>query len=161
MQWSDDNPGYKFEYVNGAVTIVSPTTPASGRRTSALNVKLGIWAKAHGYVSFGSSTLFQFDHLKVSPDEVLVLAERFDALSPEEQDRIGTLVPDIAVEIVSKSQGQGKERRGVLPKCKAMHEASVGYVVMLDPYAQGHERITKWGVAPPNFPNDWDDVLNA
>jgi Uma2 family endonuclease len=161
MQWSEDNPGYRFEYVNGEVTIVSPTTPASGRRTSALNVKLGIWAKANGYVSFGSSTLFQFGGLKVSPDEVLLRAEIFDALSLEEQDQIGTVLPDVAVEIVSKSQGQGKERRGVLPKCKAMHAARVGHVLMLDPYAHGEERITEWGVAPANFPTDWDDVLNA
>jgi Uma2 family endonuclease len=161
MQWSDDNPGYRFEYVNGEVTIVSPMTPASGRRTSALNAKLWMWAQANGYVSFGSSTLFQFGGLTVSPDEVLVRAEIFDALTPEEQDQIGDLIPEIAVEIVSKSQGQGKERRGVLPKCKAMHEARVGYVLILDPYAVGDERVTEWGVAPPNFPTDWDNVLNA
>lgn len=161
MQWSVDNPGYRFEYVNGEVTIVSPTTPASGRRTSTVNVKLGMWAKADGYVSCGSSTLSHFGGLKVSPDEVLVRAETFDALSAHEQDQIGNLVPDVVVEIVSKSQGQGVERGAVLPKCKAMHEARVGYVLMLDPYAHGEQRVTEWGVAPPNCPTDWDDVLTA
>ncbi len=42
-----------------------------------------------------------------------------------------------------------------------MHEARVGYVLMLDPYALGEERMTEWGIAPPNFPTDWNDVLNA
>ncbi len=25
IRWSLDNPGYRFEYVNGEITIVSPT----------------------------------------------------------------------------------------------------------------------------------------
>jgi len=160
IQWSLDNPGFRFEYVNGEVTV-SPTTGKSGVRQSALNVKLGAWAKANGYTSFGSSTLFHFGKLQVSPDEVLIRAERFAALSEEEQDQTVTLVPDIVVEIVSKTQGWGKTRGGVLPKCKAMHDAKVDYALMLDPYAQGSERVTEWGSRPPNFPTDWDDILNA
>jgi len=57
IQWSLDNPGVRFEYVDGEITV-SPTTGISGVRRSALNLKLAIWAKAHGYRSFGSSTLF-------------------------------------------------------------------------------------------------------
>ena len=132
IQWSLDNPGLRFEYVNGEITV-SPTTGISGIRRSALNLKLASWAKAHGYRSFGSSTLFHFGGLKVSPDEVLILAARFDALSPEEQDETVLLVPDVAVEIISKNQGFGKMRGGVLSKCQAMDGAGVGHVVMLDP----------------------------
>jgi Uma2 family endonuclease len=160
IQWSLDNPGVRFEYVNGEITV-SPTTGISAVRQSALNIKLGAWAKAHGYRSFGSSTLFHFGGLKVSPDEVLIVASRFDALSSEEQDQTVTLVPDVAVEIISKTQGYGKTRAGVLPKCQAMHDASVGYVVMLDPYADGSDRIVTWGSPPPDFPSDWDEVLNV
>lgn len=160
IQWSADNPGFRFEYVNGAI-IVSPTTLASGLRTSALNTKLGVWAKANGYRSLGSNTLFHFSDLQVSPDEVLIRSQRIATLSADERDRVSRLVPDVAVEIVSKSQGYGKERGGVIPKCKAMSEADVGYVLMLDPYAQGANRIVEWGNPPPNFPSDWDDVLDA
>jgi Uma2 family endonuclease len=161
IQWSLDNPGVRFEYVNGEITV-SPTTGISGVRRSALNLKLAIWAKAHGYRSFGSSTLFHFGGLKVSPDEVLILAARFDALSPEEQGETVLLVPDVAVEIVSRGNVFGKTRGGVLPKCQAMNGAGVGYVVMLDPSAADPaERVTTWGTPPPNFPNDWADVLSA
>jgi len=160
IQWSLDNPGVRFEYVNGVVTV-SPTTGKSGVRTSLLNIKLGVWAKSHGYTSFGSSTLFHFDELQVSPDEVLILSERFNVLSDEEQDETVTLVPDVAVEIISKSRGFGKTRGGVLPKCNAMYDSKVGYVLMLDPYATGSDRFVAWGCPPPNFPTDWDDILNA
>ncbi len=161
VRWSLDNPGFRFEYFNGEVTV-SPTTAKSGVRTSALNQKLGAWAKSHGYRSFGSSTLLAFGGLKVSPDEVLLRAERFAALSDDDQDQALSLPPDIAVEIVSKSQNWGKARGGVEPKCKAMSEAGVLYVVMLDPYASIQaERVTTWGAPPPDFPTDWDDVLNA
>jgi Uma2 family endonuclease len=160
IQWSLDNPGVRFEYVNGEITV-SPTTGISGVRQSALNLKLASWAKAHRYRSFGSSTLFHFGGLKVSPDEVLILAARFDALSPEEQDETVLLVPDVAVEIVSKSQGFGKTRGGVLPKCQAMDGVGVSHVVLLDPYATDPaERVTTWGTPPADFPNDWDDVLD-
>jgi Uma2 family endonuclease len=161
VQWSIDNPGFRFEYVSGEVTV-SPTTGKSGVRQSALNFKLAGWAAANGYESFGSSTLFHFGNLQVSPDAALMLEERFAALSEDEQDEIVTLVPDVSVELVSKSQGFGKARRGVIPKCKAMNEAGVAYVLMLDPYAQAPaERVMEWGTPPPGFPTDWDDVLNA
>jgi Uma2 family endonuclease len=160
FEWAAANPGYRFEYVNGEVTV-SPSTGKSGVRQSELNQKLGAWAKANGYHSFGSSTLFHFGGLLVSPDEVLILAKRFDALSEEEQDETVRIVPDVAVEIVSRSQGHGKLRGGVLPKCKAMSEAGVGYVLMLDPYAAAVDRVTPWGTPPPGFPAEWDDVLNA
>ena len=160
IQWSLDNPGMRFEYVNGEITV-SPTTGISGKRQSALNLKLAAWAKAHGYDSFGSSTLFNFGGLKVSPDEVLIRSERFLALSPEEQDESVKLVPDVAVEIVSKSQGYGKTRGGVLPKCEAMETAGVGFILMLDPYADtDSDRETSWGNPPPDFPTQWGDVLN-
>jgi hypothetical protein len=42
-----------------------------------------------------------------------------------------------------------------------MHDATVGYIVMLDPYADGSDRIVAWGSPPPDFPSDWDEVLNA
>ena len=138
-----------------------PDDGKSGVRTSALNVKLGVWAKAHGYTSFGSSTLFHFDEVQVSPDEVLILTHRFTALSEEEQDNTVTLVPDVAVERISKSQGYGKTRRVVIPKCTRMHNAKVGYVLMLDPYAKGSDRLAAWGSPPPDFPTDWDDILDA
>ena len=160
IQWSLDNPGVRFEYVNGEITV-SPTSGLSGKRTSALTFKLAAWAKAHSYDSFGSSTLFHFGGLKVSPDDVLILTAVFAALSAEEQDETVKLVPNVAVEIIARSQGFGKTRGGVLPKCMAMYAAGVGHVVMLDPYAATDgERVVVWGTVPPDFPTDWDDVLN-
>ncbi len=91
----------------------------------------------------------------------MILTERFAALSDEEQDETVTLVPDVAVELVSKSQGYGKTRGGLFPKCVAMHGANVRYTLLLDPYASGMDRVTAWGTPPPEFPTDWAEVLNA
>jgi hypothetical protein len=41
-----------------------------------------------------------------------------------------------------------------------MDGAGVGHVVMLDPYVTDPaERVITLGTPPPDFPNDWDDVL--
>jgi Uma2 family endonuclease len=165
IRWSLDHPGYRFEYVNGEITIVSPTGGKSGIRNSALHAKLYAWAKANGYEIFGSNTGFVFgtsSMLKVSPDEALVKTERFSALSEDDREKLVPLAPDIAVELVSKSQEYGKKRGDVIVKCKAMFENGVEHVVMLDPYATiGAERVRAWGEPPPDFPNEWDDVLDA
>jgi Uma2 family endonuclease len=161
FRWGDANPGYRFEYVNGELLIVSPTTGKTGIRQSALSIKLGLWARAFGYYSFGSDTLFHFGSVQVSPDEALITKVRFDALPEPDKDKVVTLIPDIVVELISKSQGFGKTRGGVVPKCEAMRAEQVGYVLMLDPYAQGTDRIMEWGTRPANFPTDWDDVLDA
>jgi hypothetical protein len=42
-----------------------------------------------------------------------------------------------------------------------MHDGHVGYVLMLDPYAQGADRVTQWGTPPTDFPTDWDEILSA
>ncbi len=165
IRWANDHPGYRFEYVNGEITIVSPTGGKSGIRNSALHAKLYVWAKGHGYVIFGSNTGFVFGEtsiLKVSPDEALVQNARFDSLSEEEQEKLVPIAPDIAVELISKSQEYGKKREDVKAKCEAMSANGVNFVVMLDPYTKEKaERVTTWGTRPLAFPTDWDDVLNA
>jgi Uma2 family endonuclease len=165
IRWSLDHPGYRFEYVNGEITIVSPTGGKSGIRNSALHAKLYAWAKAHGYQIFGSNTGFVFGTssiLKVSPDEALMEDARFSALSEADQEKLVPLAPDIAVELVSKSQEYGKKREDVVMKCEAMFDNGVKHVVMLDAYAtRAAQRVQTWGSAPPDFPTGWDDVLNA
>ncbi len=161
VRWSLDNPGFRFEFVDGN-TIVTPTGGKSGIRSNALNLKLGVWARKHGYRAFGSSTLFIFADVKVSPDEALLRAERFDVLSDAEQENSVKVAPDIAVEIISRSQQAGKDRIEVQRKCEAMFRAGTSFVLMLDPYTSvASERVTTWGTPPPDFPTSWDDVLNA
>ena len=114
----------------------------------------------HGSEAFGPSSGVNFSGLKVSPDEVLLRAGRFAALPEEDQECFIPLAPDVAVELISPGQGYGKTRGGVIPKCQAMFAAGVGYIVMLDPYAETEaERVMTWGTAPPNFPTDWAEVF--
>jgi hypothetical protein len=125
-----------------------------------LDVKLGTWAVAHGFTAFGSRTLFLCGDRKIWPDEALMRTDRFATLSAEEQESSVRLAPDVAVESVSRCQGDGKTRCGAPLKCEAMFAAGAGSVVMLDPDAAAEaERVTRWGTAPAEFQIDWEDVL--
>jgi hypothetical protein len=89
-------------------------------------------------------------------------AEWFDSLSRDEQEKLIQIPPDIAAELVSKSQEYAKRRKEVWAKCQAMFDSGVLYVIMLDPYRDVQsERVMTWGTMPPGFPTDWEDVLNA
>ena len=149
IRWSLDNPGFRFEFVTGE-TLVTPAGGRSGLRNAKLHLELGAWAEAHGFQAFGSSTGFVFGDLKVSPDEALLRAGRFSALSEDDQEKLVPLAPDVAVEILPKSQQHGKEREGVHAKCDAMARPGVGYVVLLDPFAK---TVHEWGTQPASFPD--------
>jgi Uma2 family endonuclease len=100
--------------------------------------------------------------IKASPDEALVKREKFAALSAEDREKLVPLAPDIAAELISKSEEYGQKRAEVEARCQALFENGVRYVIMLDPYTQdGAKRVTTWGIPPEDFPDTWDDVLDA
>jgi Uma2 family endonuclease len=90
----------------GGQLIVSPGAGGkTGRRNSRLTRILDEYAETYGYVSFDSSTGFHMpDDDTPGPDGALITKERWNQLTEAEKEGLPPLVPDVVVELRSKSQ---------------------------------------------------------
>ncbi len=89
----------------GELIIMPPVGGGSGKKEADYIIDLGNWNRQTGLgVVFSSSTVFK---LPVggdrSPDAAWVSQNRWDALTPEEQERFPPLCPDFVIELRSKS----------------------------------------------------------
>jgi Uma2 family endonuclease len=134
MRLAADNPGYRFERGADGRLLVSPTGGESGTRNSRLSFAIELWnrALAEPGLCFDSSTGFALsDGSVISPDAAWVAARRWRALTQKERDGFVPLVPDVVVEIVSKTDTPGVTR-AKLERCQAL---GARYVLLLDPYS--------------------------
>lgn len=100
------NPDLKFERTpNGALVIVSPTGGETGNRNIELAGDFVIWNRqAQLGVLFDSSTCFRLPNGgDRSPDIAWVERSRWDALTPEEQQKFPPICPDFVLELRSPS----------------------------------------------------------
>jgi Uma2 family endonuclease len=100
------NPELQFERTReGELVVISPTGGKTGRRNAKLIVAFGVWAEREGTGQiFDSSTLFTLPKTaKRSPDVAWVRNDRWNALSPQEQDGFAPLCPDFVVELRSRT----------------------------------------------------------
>lgn len=141
-----ENPGWKVELIDGAITM-TPTTIETGRQNARLTAFLVAWADANGFVAFDSNAGFKVSKKTVlSPDGALIPLERWNELSESERAEYGRMVPEIVVELASKSDSVETARK----KCANWFDRGAQYTVLLDPKNAGAE---SWGEAPPNFPS--------
>lgn len=89
----------------GELIIMPPVGGGSGYRKARLISKLYNWHEQTGLgIVFSSSTIFKLPSGgDRSPDAAWVSQERWDALTPEEQERFPPLGPDFVIELRSKS----------------------------------------------------------
>lgn len=100
------NPELQMERTSeGELVIMSPTGGKPGRRNAKLITQGTIWAEQDGTGQvFDSSTLFTLPNgAKRSPDLSWIRNERWEALSPEQQEQFPPLCPDFVVELRSKT----------------------------------------------------------
>lgn len=109
------NPEVKFERTaKGELIVMSPTGGDTGKRNSELTFQLQAWNRQTQLgVTFDSSTLFQFPNgARRSPDGAWIPLERWEALTPEDQETFPPLCPNFVVELRSPSDSlkslQGK-----------------------------------------------------
>lgn len=93
----------------GELIIMPPVGGGSGYREARLIAKLFNWHEQTGLgMVFSSSTVFKLpgggDR---SPDAAWVSQARWDALTPEEQEKFPPLCPDFVIELRSKSDRLG------------------------------------------------------
>ncbi|MEO0374581.1 MAG: Uma2 family endonuclease [Cyanobacteria bacterium P01_A01_bin.17] len=98
------NPELKFERnSNGELIILPPTGGETGRRNSELNADFVIWnRKTQLGKVFDSSTCFKLpDGANRSPDVAWIRADRWNALTSEEQTQFPPIAPDFVLELMS------------------------------------------------------------
>jgi Uma2 family endonuclease len=101
-----DNETLRLERTGkGELLIMPPIGGKSGKREANLIMKVGIWNEQSqlGEV-FSSSTSFQLPKGGVrSPDVAWVRRERWESLSPQEQEKFPPLCPDFVIELRSRT----------------------------------------------------------
>jgi Uma2 family endonuclease len=105
-QLCQDNENWQLERtVKGELVIMPPVGGVSGNRESDLNADLVIWNRQTqlGKV-FSSSTIFRLPNGgDRSPDVAWVANERWELLTPEEQEKFPPLCPDFVIELRSRT----------------------------------------------------------
>ena len=89
---------------SGELLIMPPTGSETGNRSGSVFGELYIWAAQDGTgICFDSSTGFKLSMGDKSPDASWIKLERWNALSPEQQDKFPPNCPDFVVELRSAS----------------------------------------------------------
>jgi Uma2 family endonuclease len=137
LRLSERNPGYQFERTADGRLVVSPTGSKSDWRSVEIAYQLRRWSEQVGLgVVFGSSAGFRLpDRSVLSPDASWVRRERWEALSPEEQEGFAPLCPDAVFEIRSASQTPQELRE----KMRAYLRNGARIGILIDPYARAVE----------------------
>ncbi|MEH2062986.1 MAG: Uma2 family endonuclease [Nostoc sp.] len=106
FQMCQKNRDYRFERTaSGELLIMPPTGSDTGNRNFDMVVELGIWNKQTKLgKGFDSSTGFTLPNgAERSPDASWVKIERWNALTPEQQEKFAPICPDFVVELRSLS----------------------------------------------------------
>ena len=89
---------------SGELLIMPPTGGTTGNRSGSVFGELYIWAGQDGTgMCFDSSTGFKLSMGDKSPDASWIKLERWNALSPEQQDKFAPICPDFVIELRSAS----------------------------------------------------------
>lgn len=89
----------------GEISIMSPTGSETGNRNFNIALQLGIWAQQDSTgICFDSSTGFTLSTgAERSPDACWIKLDRWNTLSPQQQQTFAPICPDFIVELRSPS----------------------------------------------------------
>ncbi|MEL6881134.1 MAG: Uma2 family endonuclease [Cyanobacteria bacterium J06607_10] len=100
------NPELRIERTaEGEVIVMPPAFSDTGNRNFNIAVALGVWAEKEGTgEGFDSSTGFTLPNGATrSPDAAWIKRERWNKLTPEQQESFAPICPDFVIELRSKS----------------------------------------------------------
>ncbi|NEU72533.1 Uma2 family endonuclease [Hassallia byssoidea VB512170] len=106
FQLCQNNRDYRFEHTaEGELLIMPPTGSDTGNRNIELAYQLQAWSRQNNLgKAFDSSTGFTLPNgAKRSPDASWVKIERWNALTPEQQEKFAPICPDFVVELRSRT----------------------------------------------------------
>lgn len=113
-QLCQDNQDFQFERTaTGEIIIMPPTGGNTGKRNADLLFQLLAWKRQNNLGEvFDSNTGFTLPNgADRSPDASWVSRERWEALTPEQQEKFIPLCPDFVVELMSPSDRLEKTRQ--------------------------------------------------
>ncbi|NEO19426.1 MULTISPECIES: Uma2 family endonuclease [unclassified Moorena] len=111
----DDDQFFEFCQINrdlriertseGEIIVMPPTGSGTGGRNFSLNGQLWSWVEQDGTgKGFDSSAGFKLPNgAERSPDASWVTLERWEALTPQQQEKFAPLCPDFVIELRSPS----------------------------------------------------------
>ncbi len=117
FQLCQNHHDLKFERTaTGELIIMSPTGGNTGKRNVKLTTQLDLWnTRTQLGEVFDSSTGFTLPNgADRSPDAAWVRKDRWQALTPEQQDQFVPLCPDFVVELMSPSDSLDRTRKKML-----------------------------------------------
>ena len=109
-----DNRDLRFERTaTGELIIMPPVSSDTGRRNADLSFQLEDWSRQNKHlgIAFDSSTGFKLpDGTDISPDAAWMRRDRWDALTPEQKEKLAPICPDFVVELRSTTDSLEKLR---------------------------------------------------
>ncbi|MEO0984650.1 MAG: Uma2 family endonuclease [Cyanobacteria bacterium J06639_14] len=108
------NPDLKFERTaEGNLVIMSPTGGETGNRNGRVTQQLFNWSdRTELGVAFDSSTGFKLPNgADRSPDAAWISLEKWEVLTPAQQEQFVPLCPDFVVELLSPSDNLKKAQQ--------------------------------------------------
>ncbi|MBD2481429.1 Uma2 family endonuclease [Planktothrix sp. FACHB-1365] len=89
----------------GDLIIMPPTGGGTGKRNSDINLDLGLWNRQTQLgIVFDSSTCFKLPNGgERSPDAAWIPLAKWEALTPEQQEKFPPICPDFIIELRSPS----------------------------------------------------------
>ncbi|MEA5601052.1 Uma2 family endonuclease [Nostoc sp. UHCC 0252] len=106
FQMCQKNRDYRFERTaSGELLIMPPTGSDTGRRNVKITTQLDIWnSESNLGEVFDSSTGFTLPNgAERSPDASWVKIERWNALTPAQQEKFAPICPDFVIELRSRT----------------------------------------------------------
>jgi Uma2 family endonuclease len=101
------HPDIRFERsAKGELIIMPPTGGVSGNRNFSLTGQVASWVDRHPElgVGFDSSTCFKLPNgADRAPDVAWVRMDRWNALTPEQQEKFPPIAPDFVIELRSRT----------------------------------------------------------
>ncbi|NJN31919.1 MAG: Uma2 family endonuclease [Synechococcales cyanobacterium RM1_1_8] len=130
------HPDIQFERsARGELIIMPPTGGVSGNRNFGLTGQLSRWVDDHPELGLGfdSSTCFKLPNgANRAPDAAWVRRDRWNALSPEAQEKFPPLAPDFVVELRSRTD----DLKTLQVKMQEYIESGVRLGILLNPQDQ-------------------------
>lgn len=123
---------------NGELIVMSPTGGTAGRKNRRLTQQMGIWTDRNGTgEAFDSSTIFVLPNgARRSPDVSWIELERWNQLTPAQQDGFPPLAPDFVIELVSPSDLKRQRYQDLQAKMQEYLDNGVKLGWLIEPSAK-------------------------